>query len=274
MSTVRAAIVTGCGRENGLGYAISAQLARQGMQVLMTDIDPRPARNADEPDADYMASAGLDTLVGKLRDEGNSVHAAYGDLADPDGPGLLVQRAVELFGRVDVLVNNAAAPQGADRNAIEDVPEDAVAKLVSINLLGTFRMCQAVVPQLRKQTAGRIVNISSIHGKKGTSNTALYSMTKAGIDGLTRALAIELGPAGITVNSVAPGFVHTSRSESSRRRAGVADVEAWLAVGDAIPIGRRATTTDIAPVVGFLAGETSGYITAQSLTVDGGFLGW
>lgn len=175
------------------------------------------------------------------------------------------------FGQLDILVNNAAAPQGADRRDIEEVPLDVFDLVIDVNLRGTFHMCRAAVPRMRRRRYGRIVNISSMAGLTAAPASVAYSASKAGVIGLTRALSMDVGPWGITVNALCPGLVATSRAIMDPSPD--LDVEETLRMrGRAIPVGRVGAVEDIAAAARFLSSPESGYITGQALPIDGGGL--
>jgi 3-oxoacyl-[acyl-carrier protein] reductase len=181
----------------------------------------------------------------------------------------MVDAAVAAYGRLDVLVNNAAAPQGPDRADIESVPFELWDRLIRVNLTGTYLMCRAAVPVMRKQRYGRIVSISSMAGLSAAPLSTAYSASKAGVIGLTRALAMDVATWGITVNAICPGLVGTSRAIIDPNPD--LDVEATLAArGARVPVGRVGLPTDIAAAVAYLASEDAGYVTAQTLVLDGG----
>ena len=149
--------------------------------------------------------SGLETLVAEIEAAGGTATAALGDIGDEADAQAMVDVALERHGRLDILVNNAAAPQGLDRNVIDDVPVDAFDEVIRINLRGTWLMCRAAVPAMRRGRWGRIINIASMAGAVGAPCSTPYSASKAGIIGLTRALAMDVAAWGITVNSISPG---------------------------------------------------------------------
>lgn len=265
------AVVTGCGKPDGMGQAIARALAADGARLVITDKESRGVPNDRQRLLDQAPASGLEDLAESLRGEGYDVVAALGDISDPADADRMVTTAVERFGRLDVLVNTAAAPQGPDRRDIEDVPLEAWDLLINVNLRGTYLMCRAAIPHLRERRYGRIVNISSMAGLTAAPFSAAYSASKAGVIGLTRSLAMDLGPWGITVNALCPGLVATSRAVLDPSPD--LDVDATLAArGRAIPVGRVGQPDDIAAAVRFLASPASGYITGQAIPIDGGGL--
>ena len=272
--TARVALVTGCGKRDGMGQGIAHRLAASGYAVVVTDLEKAGVLNTRQERAGVPERNrwdGLDELVAEIRATGGIVESALGDISDPDDAQRMVDTAVEAFGRLDVLVNNAAAPQGPDRADIESVPLEVWDRLIRVNLTGTYLMCRAAVPVMRRQRHGRIVSISSMAGLSAAPFSTAYSASKAGVIGLTRALAMDVAAWGITVNAICPGLVGTSRAILDPDPA--LDVDATLtARGQRIPVGRVGLPEDIAAAVAYLAGEDAGYVTAQTLVLDGGGL--
>jgi 3-oxoacyl-[acyl-carrier protein] reductase len=265
---VNVALVTGCGKPDGMGQAIARRLAGQGMAVVVTDLRPAGVPNAaqEERSAGW---GGVDALVADIAAAGGTASAALGDVSDPDDARRMVDEAVRRHGRLDVLVNNAAAPQGPDRADVADVPLEVFDRVIAVNLRGPWLMCQAAVPVMREQRSGRIVNISSMAGLTAAPFSGAYSASKAGVIGLTRALAMDLGPWGITVNALCPGLVGTSRA-FLRATAGTDEAALLEQRGRSIPVGRVGLPEDVAAAVAFLASPEAGYITGQALPIDGG----
>lgn len=239
------AIVTGAAR--GIGRNIAETLAGRGANLVLAD------RNIEQATATAEAIAttyGVQAL------------ALAVDVADSASVKAMVEQALEKFGHLDILVNNAGLTRD---NLIMRMDEADWDLVLSINLKGVFNCSKAVVRPMMKQRSGRIINISSVSGLAGQAGQANYSASKAGVIGLTKALARELGSRQITVNAVAPGFIPTDLTN---------DLPAELKAESLknIPLGRWGTTQEIASAVAFLASEEAGYITGHVLSVDGGMV--
>jgi len=271
--TQRVALVTGCSKKEGLGAAIARQLVRAGTAVAVTDINVEGARGATEKDP-APAGGGIAALVEELRGMGGEAEFFLGDVSVEADANRLVDQAVKRFGRLDILVNNAAAPHGKEFNDILDVPLDAYDRVMGVNARGCFAMMKAAVPHMRRNRWGRIVNISSIAGKAGIAKQAVYAGSKAAIIGMSRCLAIDLGPDGITVNAVCPGSMQTSRvfSDALRRWGAERLQEEMKKKAQAIPVGNVALPDEVAAVVLFLCSESASHVTSQAISVDGGRL--
>ncbi len=241
----RVAIVTGGGR--GLGEAIAHRLARDGATVAVLDIDG--------PSAEKVAAA-----IGAA---GGAAFPVPGDVTDGAGVREAVAGVSARAGAAAVLVNNAGGFPAVRR--LDEIDEAEWDRIIALNLTSAFRCARAVIPGMRRLGWGRIINIASAAARTLTNlSAAHYAAAKAGLLGLTRHLALELGPAGITVNAVAPGTTPTERV----RRLRPPDVEAEIL--RAIPVGRFGAPEDTAAAVAFLASPGAGYITGVTLDVNGG----
>lgn len=240
----RTALVTGAGR--GIGRAIARQLAAAGAVVFVND----------------RAAASVADCVRELRDKGWQALSAGADVADAEAVRQMFAGIVGVHGGLDVLVNNAAISR--PRSCIETSDEDWRAVL-SVNLTGVFHCCREAFPLLRKSGNARVVNLSSVSAYTGkvVSDNAAYIAAKAGVDGLTRALAREWAAHGITVNSVAPGIVE------SELHAGLSEAQRAQLPG-LIPAGRLTLAEDIAAAVSYLVSPAAGQITGQILHINGG----
>lgn len=245
-TTKRAALVTGSNR--GIGRAVAERLARDGFDVCVNC-----SSEASLPSAQELA----DQLE---REYGVRAVAVAANVADPAAASALVDAAMEAFGRLDVLVNNAGITRDGLLARMKDEDFDAV---LDVNLKGTFNCCRAAAQRMMKQRYGRIVNMSSVVGVAGNAGQANYAASKAGVIGLTKAVAKELAGRNITANAVAPGFIETDMTDalSDRQRA---------AITERIASKRLGAPEDVAALVSFLASEEAGYVTGQVVCVDGG----
>ena len=269
----RVVLVTGCARARGIGRAIAVAFARAGADVVVSDVAAGGTRNDNDEGLleTRLGWKGLDSLAGEIQSLGRRVLTLVGDVSHAADAERFVAEALAQFGRIDVLVNNAAAPHGADRRLLWEVPEEAWDLVIDVNLKGAFLMSRAVIPHMLKRRSGRIISMASVSGKRGTARRGAYSASKFGIIGLTQVMAQELGAHGITANAICPGSVETSRREStSRRERALAERDPNAPVLSLPPTGRVARPDDIARLALFFASEASDHITGQAWIVDGG----
>lgn len=272
------ALVTGCGRQKGMGHGIAIALAAAGADVAVTDIESTGARHAHEEASDGLARndewRGLESLVDEIVALDRRGLALVGDVSASADAERMVDGVIDGLGRIDILVNNAAAPFGAERTWTWEVPEDEFDRVMRINAKGVFLMSGAVIRHLlQRESPGRIINISSGAGKKGMPRRAAYSASKHAVIGLTQAMAMELASRGITVNAICPGATDTTRRQAAVDARAASGESPKSYVGSSFPpVGRIGTPGDIANAVLFLASPASSYITGQSLNVNGGSL--
>lgn len=243
----KAAIVTGAGREGkGIGRFVALTLAQEGADIVI---------------ADYVLEA-AEAAVEEVKALGRRAFAVKANVADPADAEAIIQKALDEFGRIDILVNNAGITRDALIMRMSEQEWDSV---LDTNLKGTFNCTKAVARPMLKQKSGKIVNVASVMGLIGNVGQANYSASKAGIIGLTKTTAKELGSRGINVNAIAPGFIQTAMtdelSESVRE-----------SIAGQIPLNRLGTPEDVAKLVLFLCTDDSDYITGQVINVDGGMV--
>jgi 3-oxoacyl-[acyl-carrier protein] reductase len=238
-------IVTGAAK--GIGAAIVEACAREGARIAALDLD----------------GAGVEALAGTLRAHGTDILALRADVTRSADIGQALESVLSRWGRVDVLVNNAGG--FAVIRATEEISEDEWQAILASNLTSVFLCSKAVLPIMKRQRYGRIVNLASVVGRAGAVRvTSHYAAAKAGVIGFTRHLALEVGADGITVNAVAPGTTATERVLKART-----PLETQR-VAEAIPVKRLGEPAEIADAVVFLASDSAAFINGATLDVNGG----
>ncbi len=282
----KVAIVTGAARKRGLGRVIAHRLAREGADVVVV------GRKYDGGDKEMFLEEerqehwkGVESVVTEIRSMGRRSIGVRADVTVNEDVENLVQKGEEEFGRIDILVNNAAYnwPHRGDQpmfTPLLDLPENVWDKMINVNLKGAFLCCKAAARRMvARGCGGKIVNISSRAGKMGIAGLGAYCTSKFGLNGLTQALAIELAPHKIYVNAVCPGRIRTEQygldmvSELAQQKGiSVAEVMARVdsEVIPFIPLGRVAEPEEVAGVVAFLCSSESDYMTGQAINVTGG----
>lgn len=252
ISDPRCAIVTGTA--HGLGADIADRLLVDGWCVIASDV-----------------TADVETRFEPGKFDGR-VRTAVADIAAPDTADALVRTALASFGRIDAVVNNAGI--GGPGGDLDSVSIDDVIRTLDVNLLGAVRLCRAAIPHLKAQRSGRIVNIGSVYADQPVTGGSAYIMSKAALRGLSQCLALELGPFGVTVNTVSPGYMmtrmHAEEVELQARAAGIDPQLRLQQLRDEVPLGRHGSGADVAGAVTWLLSEDASYVTGQTIGVNGG----
>ena len=268
----KVALVTGAGGKYGIGRAIATRLAQEGADVAVNDMTEHPYA-VDQPDWQ-----GLPAVVREIEAMGQRAISVVADVTDAEQVKGMVDQTVAHFGKIDILVNNAGTIAGKDRVPVVDLAEEDWDRVQRVNVKGVFLCSQAVARHLIDQgTGGKIINMSSVTGKRGSARFAAYSASKFAVIGFTQSLASELAPYQVNVNAICPGLVDTERfghlasvlmpqnlsadeqlSEYTRRSKA------------AVPIGRLAEGADVAKMAAFLASDEAAYLSGVSITVAGG----
>ena len=246
----RTAVITGAGSANGIGFATATMLAQMGAQVYLTGASERVLDRAKE-----------------LRELGFNAVASAADLTDKSQILNLVEVIAQRFKTVDILVNNAGMTSVIDSpsaeqegGSLETVTLEGFEKSLSRNLTSAVAITQGLLPFIKRSSSGRIVMVSSLTGSTmAMRNQVPYAVGKAGLIGLTKALALDEAQFGITVNSVAPGWIATSSATSDESE-----------LGHKTPMGRSGSTREVASAIAFLCTDEASYITGQTLIIDGG----
>ena len=244
--TDRVVVITGAGQ--GIGRVFANGFAECGAQVVVAELN---------------AEAG-ESVAQSIRDAGGTATAITTDVADEASTLALAERTVDEFGRIDVLINNAGIFSTIQMRPFTDIPVDEWNKILHVNITGVFLATRAVVPAMKKQQFGRVINISSAAVNMGRPGYLHYIASKSAVIGMSRSMARELGADGITVNSILPGATDT---EVERATVTPQQKQAMLAMRC---VSREETPDDLLGTALFLASEDSAFLTGQSLTVDGG----
>lgn len=239
----KVALVTGASR--GIGRQIAISMAREGALVIVN----------------YNGSAArAEETVKEITESGGQAEAVQCNVSDYAAVEEMMKYVIGKYKRLDILVNNAGITKD---NLLMKMSEEDFDAVIGINLKGAFNCTKHVSRQMLKQKGGRIINISSVSGVMGNAGQANYCASKAGVIGLTKSVARELGSRGITVNAIAPGFIDTEMTE-------VLSEDVKKAMGEQIPLKRFGRTEDVAEAAVFLASDRAAYITGQVINVDGG----
>jgi len=243
----RIAIVTGAGQ--GIGRAIALGMAREGAALVIADLDE--------------ANAGA--IKREIERVGGKASALYTDISNEGSVRGMIDHTLNEHGRVDILVNNAGI---FPTSSVEEMAEEEWDRVIGTNLIGTFLCSRAVVSHLLTQRSGRIISLTSGRAFQGARHGAHYAASKAGIIAFSKSLALELAPYGITVNVICPGITDTAQPRGHQTE------EQIYAQGQRIPLGRIGQPEDLAGPAIFLASDAAGFITGQTILVNGGGIMW
>jgi NAD(P)-dependent dehydrogenase (short-subunit alcohol dehydrogenase family) len=247
--TGKVAIITG--GTQGIGKASAEQLAAEGACVVIV------ARG----------QARLDEVAAAIRASGGKVHPVAADVAQPDAASRIVSEAIQAFGALDILINNAGT---SATGAFESVTDEAWQSDFDLKLFAAVRLVREAVPHLRRQGGGRIVNVTNIGAKAPGARTMPTTVTRAAGQAMTKALSKEYAPDNILVNSVCIGLVRAGQHETKARLAGV-DLETHYAtLGKTVPLGRVGQAHEAAKVIAFLVSDMASFVTGSSINIDGG----
>lgn len=244
--TNQVVIVTGSGSPKGMGRVTAKTFANQGAKLVIVDIN----------------EAGVNETVDIIKQSGHEAIGIKVDITSKESIDAMVKTVLDTFGRIDVLVNNAGISQ---KVTVEDMTLDDMKRIFNVNMFGLFLCSQAVLEPMKKQKYGRIVNLSSVSGKRGGGifGGAHYSASKAGVLGFSKNLAREVAADGITVNSVCPGLINTEIWKSLPKE------QADKIIAD-IPAGRPGEPQEVADTICFLASKEASYITGEDIDINGG----
>ena len=261
----KVAIVTGAGRLKGIGRAAAIALARLGADVAVTGTGRDPTTFPD-----YEREIGwrdVESVADLICAEGRRALPLVVDVTDEAQVERMVQQTVSELGRLDILVNNAAHGVGADRTPIVALEPEVFDRVVNVKVRGTYLCTRAAATRMIDQRdGGKIVNVASVAGKRGSASTLAYNAANFAVVGMTQSSARELGPHGINVNCVCPGLVQTHRGDVYM------DVfdRTWEQTAESVPIGRSGTDEELGNFVAYLCTEAASWIHGQSINIDGG----
>ena len=272
----KVAIVTGAGGRHGIGRAIATRLAREGADVVVTDI-PQSV-DAIRPEDRLEGWEGLPSVVREIEAEGRQALGLFSDVSDSGQVDEMVAEVLARFGHIDILVNNAGSRPGRDRVPVVELEEDAFDEVMRVNVRGTYLCSRAVARHMvARNQGGKIIIISSGAGKRGIARYAVYCASKFALVGFTQALAQEMAAYRVNVNAICPGLVDTERVDfiaaALASEGQSAEEHRAMMVRERstrVPMGRIAQGDDIARMAAFLASAESDYMTGLSISVSGG----
>ncbi|MBM39697.1 MAG: short-chain dehydrogenase [Chloroflexi bacterium] len=259
----KVAIITGAGRLRGIGRAAAEALAKLGADVVVTGTGRSPDTFPDDEKA--IGWNDIHTVAERVREIGRRALPLVVDVTNREDVKRMVDETLKEFGRIDILINNAAYARAEDRTPILDLNEDTFQRVMDIKVTGTFLCTKAAIkPMIDQGEGGKIVNISSTAGKRGSANTLAYNGANFAIVGMTQSMAKELGSHNINVNAVCPGAVDTHRMDILGRG------NTWSNMADSTPIGRNGTDEEVGDFCAYLCTEAASWIHGQSINQNGG----
>ena len=259
----KVAIVTGAGRLRGIGRASAVRLAELGADVVVTGTGRDPLTFPE--DEKSIGWKDIESTAQQIRGTGHQALPIVMDVTDDAQVQSMIDKTLSEFGRVDILINNAASAIGRDRAPIVDVPPDVFQWVMDVKVRGTYLCTRAFLKAIPgKGEGGKIVNISSTAGKRGATNTLAYNAANFAVVGMTQSMAKELGPMNINVNCVCPGATETARMDDLQRDGRMARV------AQDTPIGRNGTDEEVGGLIAYLCTEAASWITGQSININGG----
>jgi 3-oxoacyl-[acyl-carrier protein] reductase/meso-butanediol dehydrogenase/(S,S)-butanediol dehydrogenase/diacetyl reductase len=275
----KVALITGAGGMKGVGRATALKLAQNGADLVLTDVLHKPQDiHPSEVPAGWH---GLESVAGEVRAFEGRCLTVPCDLGHSEQIAALVKQAIDHFGRIDILVNNARAIIGRDRVPVTELAEDVWNHFIAINTTAVFLLTKIVAREMVRQgKGGRIINIASNASKQASAMGTAYSASKFAVLGITQASALDLAAYGITVNAVCPGPINSNRlsyweqAKAEEQGIPLEEFRAKIveAAARATPLGRIAEPEDIANIVAFLASDEASFITGQAYNVNGGLL--
>ena len=259
----KVAIITGAGRRRSIGRSTAHALAGMGADLVLTGTGRDPS--TFPPDEQEVGWRDIESTAKEVRALGRRALTTIGTVTEEDDVDTMVERTLEEFGRIDMLVNNAAYRYGPDRVPLIELDPETFQKVIDVKVRGTYLCSKAVAKVLMEQgEGGKIVTIASAAGKRASAATLAYNAANFAQIGMTQSMALELGPHGINVNAVCPGLVDTSRLDPLGRG------EVWQERAKLAPIGRAGTPEEVAGLIAFLCSEAASWIHGQSINIGGG----
>ena len=259
----KVAIITGAGRRRSIGRSTAHALAEMGADLVLTGTGRDPY--TFPPDEQEIGWRDIESVADEVRALGVRALTIVGDVTDEADVDSMIKGTLDEFGRIDILVNNAAYRYGPDRVPLVELDTDTFQKVIDVKVRGTYLCSKAVAKVLMEQgDGGKIMTIASAAGKRASAATLAYNAANFAQIGMTQSMALELGPHGINVNAVCPGLVDTSRLDPLGRG------EVWQERAKLAPIGRAGSPEEVAGLIAFLCSDAASWIHGQSINIGGG----